>query len=420
MSSKLFSSLFWNVRGLGRYSKRFMVKSYARELGCSVLGIQESKLSASSIAIIKQISGFLSPSFISLDAIGSSGGLLLIWDDEIWATSHTMVGQHFLSASLMHRSSHIYYTFINVYGPPRSVGRSSFLAELVPLLQNVDENIIMGGDYNITIFDHERKNCAGSARDSERFSRFIMNQRLIDLPLLGRKYTWTNNQFNPSLAKLDRVLISLACSSSLPFAAVSVGGKKLSDHSALIFRSYISTAPIARPFQMELWWLRHAVFNNILRDGLSTPSPHALSAGALWSYRWRKLRKLISQWAAIQRKEMCSRRLSIEADLNALYHKAEHVNLNDNEISLMRSLKSELDEALSTEDSYWRRPEKAALFVHVAKDGEGEGVGRVIAAAAPDGARWRRAGSRRLPSAWLDPSRVVIVFAALAIQVPEE
>jgi len=41
-----------------------------------------------------------------------------------------------------------------------------------------------------------------------RFRRLISDLELRDLPLLGRKYTWSNQQDVPTLVKLDRILCS--------------------------------------------------------------------------------------------------------------------------------------------------------------------------------------------------------------------
>ncbi|WOK97221.1 hypothetical protein Cni_G05929 [Canna indica] len=114
------------------------------------LSHQETKLSDSSIFLAKQTSGFTNSAYIYLGAVGRSGGLILIWDVDIWSTSHTVVGRHSLMAVLEHFVSYSSFTFINIYGSPRNSGRLSFLNELSPLLQDRELNIIMGGDYNMT------------------------------------------------------------------------------------------------------------------------------------------------------------------------------------------------------------------------------------------------------------------------------
>jgi hypothetical protein len=40
----------------------------------------------------------------------------------------------------------------------------------------------------------------------QRFKRLIDDLALKDIPLVGRKYTWSNMQISPILVKLDIVL----------------------------------------------------------------------------------------------------------------------------------------------------------------------------------------------------------------------
>ncbi|WOL15120.1 hypothetical protein Cni_G23901 [Canna indica] len=60
-----------------------------------------------------------------------------------------------------------------------------------------------------------------------------------------------------------------------------------------------------------------------------------------------------------------------------------------------------------------RGERSSPLSVHVAVEGDAAGILRATTPT-PDGARWRRVGTRRSHSPWLDPSRIVIVFATLS------
>ncbi|KAK5834033.1 hypothetical protein PVK06_017904 [Gossypium arboreum] len=45
-------------------------------------------------------------------------------------------------------------------------------------------------DFNVVRYRSERSNCMGTEKGSRDFDSFIHNCKLIDLPLLGKKFTW--------------------------------------------------------------------------------------------------------------------------------------------------------------------------------------------------------------------------------------
>lgn len=65
----------------------------------------------------------------------------------------------------------------------------------------------MGGDFNVVHTMSERKGCHRISSHMHRFSSWIDELELIDLPLGGAFFTWSNMQENMSLARLDRFLI---------------------------------------------------------------------------------------------------------------------------------------------------------------------------------------------------------------------
>lgn len=65
------------------------------------------------------------------------------------------------------------------------------------------------GDFNSIKLPSERKGVDGNNRgeEMEAFGEFIQEAGLIDLPLIGRKFTWYKSD-GSAMSRLDRFLIS--------------------------------------------------------------------------------------------------------------------------------------------------------------------------------------------------------------------
>jgi hypothetical protein len=66
------------------------------------------------------------------------------------------------------------------------------------------------------------------------FNWIINSYRLRDVTLNGGMFTWSNNQVNPTLERLDRVLISLEWEALFPLTNLRKKPRFMSDHNPLI------------------------------------------------------------------------------------------------------------------------------------------------------------------------------------------
>uniref|UniRef100_A0A8R7QRY1 Uncharacterized protein n=1 Tax=Triticum urartu TaxID=4572 RepID=A0A8R7QRY1_TRIUA len=66
-----------------------------------------------------------------------------------------------------------------------------------------DEDWLLYGDFKYIRAPDNRNKPGGDANDMLTFNDFIQSQALVELPLKGRQYTWSNMQTDPLLKKID-------------------------------------------------------------------------------------------------------------------------------------------------------------------------------------------------------------------------
>ncbi|KAK5838830.1 hypothetical protein PVK06_007570 [Gossypium arboreum] len=77
--------------------------------------------------------------------------------------------------------------------------------EIIGLRSVFSKAWIVGGDSNVVKNRSERINCSGIEKGSKEFGEFIDKCKLVDLPLVGKKFTWI--ALNSKHSRLEIFLI---------------------------------------------------------------------------------------------------------------------------------------------------------------------------------------------------------------------
>ena len=94
----------------------------------------------------------------------------------------------------------------NIYAPCTPEGKREFL-EWFDNIQMPDEiNWIIVGDFNLIRTQANRNRTGGNIQEMFAFNEAISKLRLVELPLKGCKFTWTNKQHPPLLERLIKEL----------------------------------------------------------------------------------------------------------------------------------------------------------------------------------------------------------------------
>lgn len=102
-----------------------------------------------------------------------------------------------------------------------------------------------------------------------RFRRCINDTALKEIPLVGRQFTWSNEQDNPTLVKLDRVFCSTDWEEKFPRCLLQSAASDSSDHCPLLL-GLNDLAPGKRRFHFETFWPSIEGFSDVVQAAWSS------------------------------------------------------------------------------------------------------------------------------------------------------
>jgi exonuclease III len=292
----------WNVRGLGHRVKRDDVRAAIESFLPVVLCLQETKLPLISPFFA---SSFLPPSlrtFIFKPSIGASGGILTDWNDQVVELIRHSIDDFSISTTFSLRADNLTFSIINVYGPCIHDQKQVFLSSVQQLFATFSGPVAILGDFNLIRSPRDKSNNNFNAAEASSFNEFINSLGLLEIPLLDRQFTWSNQQDPPILARLDRVLVNPEWSFALPDTTLTSSARPTSDHVPLHLAA-ATKAPRSTLFRMENSWLSNQDLTPIISNNWSSVGPnhsHLSNVGRL-CLRLKRVRAAIKSWARARR-----------------------------------------------------------------------------------------------------------------------
>jgi hypothetical protein len=140
--------------------------------------------------------------------MGSSGGILIVWDPGLFSLVSVRRDRFSLSVVLSSQLSGLFLAITNVYAPANHALTPAFLAELEALGLLFPLPWLVVGDFNLVCAPGDKNNCNFDLSLATAFNASISNLALFELPLLDRMYTWSNKRSSPVLARLDRAFFN--------------------------------------------------------------------------------------------------------------------------------------------------------------------------------------------------------------------
>ncbi|KAJ9567283.1 hypothetical protein OSB04_003249 [Centaurea solstitialis] len=250
--------------GLGNQIKKHWVKEICKKEQPCLVGIQETKLKEISVQSVAALWGMNDGDFDFCEAMGNSGGLLTIWNKNVFQGEFVVKDKNFLAVIGKWEKKEGLIGCVNVYGPNGQKDRETLWSKLDILCDKEEVSWVFFGDFNEVRNPQERVNSVATKKGMEDFNNFIRRNKLEDIGLGGDKFTRISDD-GRKFSKLDRFLVSSSFGDRWKHLSARTLERKWSDHTPILLRDKLDDyGPI--PFKFYDIWLKEDSVANLVKE----------------------------------------------------------------------------------------------------------------------------------------------------------
>ncbi|XP_068503978.1 uncharacterized protein [Phaseolus vulgaris] len=251
----------------GSIKSRYLSHVIACE-GADFVCLQETKLKEITEAKCFFVWGNNRVGWLHNEGINGCGSLLSMWNVDAFSYSSHKMGKVFIAVFGIYLKTNCSCVMVNVYAAC-TINDKKILWEELSSVKSVSQEKVwcLCGDFNAVRSRSERKGIReGSAYSSEiiGFNSFIDANLLLDLPIVGKSYTWFKSN-GSAKSRIDRVLVSEEWFVRWPMSKQYVQRREVSDHCALVVKS-VEKDWGPKPFRtIDAWFLERG-FNEMVKE----------------------------------------------------------------------------------------------------------------------------------------------------------
>jgi hypothetical protein len=218
----------------------------------------------------------------------------VIWKSAVFSGAEIFRNSFALSVEFTSRHNNSYWVLTNIYGPCDAEGKRNFLEWFGNIQMPDDVCWLVVGDFNLMRKPEDRNRPGGNITEMLLFSEAISSLGLTEIPLHGRKFTWTNKEQPPLLERLDWFLTSNAWALAYPHTVAKSLVMETLDHWPCVIEIK-TNIPKSKIFRFEIFWMEHDSFLPLVAacwNGQFTQTDPAL----LLSAKFKALRAALRIW----------------------------------------------------------------------------------------------------------------------------
>jgi hypothetical protein len=128
-----------------------------------------------------------------------------------------------------------------------------FIREITSLKQSSLQPWLIIGDFNLIYKDEDKSNGRLNRNMMARFKKALDHLEVKEIPLVGKKFTWSNGQDPPTFSRIDRAFCSPVWEQHFSNPVLQALSLSISDHCPLILTPLNPPSLLPR-FRFEAHW----------------------------------------------------------------------------------------------------------------------------------------------------------------------
>ena len=261
-----------NIRGMGGTIKSRYLSHIIASEGADFVCLQEIKSKVITEAKCFSLWGNNRVGWLHNVGENGCGSLLSMWNEDAFRYSSHVMGKGFIAVFGSHLKSNASYVLVIVYAACSLNDKKILWEDLSNIKLASQEKVwCFCGDFNAVRSCSERKGIREGADYSSEivgFNRFIDTNLLLDLLIVGKKYTWFKSN-GSAKSRIDKVLVSEDWLASWPMSKQYVKLREVSDHCAIVVKS-VEKDWGPKPFRSVDAWFLERGFREMVKEKWSS------------------------------------------------------------------------------------------------------------------------------------------------------
>ncbi|CAL0303504.1 unnamed protein product [Lupinus luteus] len=256
-----------NIRGLGGRLKKKEIRDLISVNDPDFVCIRDTKIQVVDSVLCASLWGSDDVGWAFVLAEGFSGGIMSLWKKSIFVCHEIRLGSNFVMVRGNWSMNNVFCNIMNTYSPCDLARKRLFWEEAKNVwMDHSGESWCMVGDFNVILHRDEKKGSSsiGSSRVSVEFARFVEELELVDLPLVGSKFTWFLSN-GSTMNRLDRLLVNDSWLTLRGRMVQKALKRSYSDHCLILLKNDVpGWGP--SPFRTNNFWFSDAGFMKFVED----------------------------------------------------------------------------------------------------------------------------------------------------------